>query len=209
MVAQPGTVPLPKYLSYNALKPTKKLKKANISADQQAVNSMNKYLKIEEVENGKPTSVDKVVEVLIENDYQSDLTTYYNKYSLAWLAEKNMVVLVEDNKVVYPVEYVDETNYQIINPMVKDVEDLLTSIKDGETVFVAEDIIAEAVTDLHFNTAGNYGLNLNGNTIFTNVPNTVKGYKDGLVVNENANVVISNGTIEGGNEVSVVHNSAF
>ena len=66
------------------------IKKANISTDQQAVNSMNKYLKIEEVENGKPTSVDKVVEVLIENDYQSYLTTYYNKYSLAWLAEKNM-----------------------------------------------------------------------------------------------------------------------
>ena len=45
------------------------IKKANISADQQAVNSMNKYLKIEEVENGKPTSVDKVVEVLIEIFY--------------------------------------------------------------------------------------------------------------------------------------------
>ena len=83
--------------------------------------------------------------------------------------------------------------------MVKDVDDLLRSIKDGEAVFVAE-----AVTDLHFNITRNYGLNLNGNTIFTNVLNTVKGYKDGLVVNENANVVISNGTIEGGNEVSQV-----
>ena len=88
--------------------------------------------------------------------------------------------------------------------MASDIAGLLGDLADGKTVYVAEDIVAGQASDLHFNTDGNYALNLNGNTIITNIPNPVKGYKDGLVVNENSNVVISNGTIEGGNDVDQV-----
>ena len=152
------------------------VKKANISADQQAVASMNKYLKIDEVENGKPTKVDEVVEVLINNDYNSDLTTYYKGYTLAWLSEENMIVLVEDNKVVYPAEYVDATTFTEIKPMVKDSEALLGSLETGKTVFVAEDIATDGLKPEEM---GEFSVNLNGNKLNTTnrVQSTIEGAK--------------------------------
>ncbi|MBQ8415189.1 MAG: type II secretion system protein [Clostridia bacterium] len=174
--------------------------RANQSADQQAVANMNKLLAM----NEKADDVDGVVEILIKEGYKGDLSTYFKGYELAWLASENVIVLVQDNAVVYPKANVGATGYEIINPMAASLEDVLAALKPGDTVYVSEDITAGVASDFHFNTDGNYALNLNGNTLITNVPNAVKGYEDGLVVNENANVVISNGTIEGGTEVSQV-----
>ena len=179
------------------------VKKANISADQQAVVQMNKLLAMGESVNDLPENTDDVVEVLIENGYTSDLTTYYSNYQLAWVKEKNVVVLIENNAIVFPEQYIGMT-FETIRPMAQDITDIKDSLASGNTVFVSDDIIADTADDLHFKTEGNYALNLNGNTVLTNIPNTVKGYNDGLVVNEKANVVISNGTIEGGNNVSQV-----
>ena len=179
------------------------VKKANISADQQAVVQMNKLLAMGESVNDLPENTDDVVEVLIENGYTSDLTTYYSNYQLAWVKEKNVVVLIENNAIVFPEQYIGMT-FETIRPMAQDITDIKESLASGNTVFVSDDIIADTADDLHFKTEGNYALNLNGNTVLTNMPNTVKGYNDGLVVNEKANVVISNGTIEGGNNVSQV-----
>ena len=179
------------------------VKKANISADQQAVVQMNKLLAMGESVNDLPENTDDVVEVLIENGYTSDLTTYYSNYQLAWVKEKNVVVLIENNAIVFPEQYIGMT-FEAIRPMAQNITDIKDALASGNTVFVSDNIIADTADDLHFKTEGNYALNLNGNTVLTNMPNTVKGYNDGLVVNEKANVVISNGTIEGGNNVSQV-----
>ena len=174
--------------------------KANQSADQQAVRDMNTRLAMS---SKKPTSVDEVIEILVAEGYQGDLTTYFAGYSLAWIASENVVVLVENEAIVFPDKYANKTGFEyIMGVVVDDVDSLLGNLTSGNVIYVSDNIEASTKTDLHFNTDGNYALNLNGKTIYTNVPNDVKGYKDGLVVNENSNVVISNGTIEGGNDVS-------
>ena len=192
------------------------VKKANISADQQAVASMNKYLKIDEVENGKPANVDEVVEVLINNDYNSDLTTYYNGYTLAWLTEENMVVLVEENKVVYPTDYVGQTNYKLLIPMVKEVEDLLNSLEPGETVFLNGDIDKQIRIDSN---EIDSKININGHSLINNTGNVVNvfngkiEFKNGTIKSAgkdyhvvattgNANVVLDNINVIGQNDPS-------
>ena len=119
------------------------VKKANISADQQAVVHMNKLLAMDEVADPRPSTTNAVVEVLIKNGYSDDLTTYYSDYKLAWLSEENVVVLVENNAVVYPEKYVGKTNFEKLKPMVKDVEESFESLQNGETVFVSEYIITD------------------------------------------------------------------
>ena len=174
------------------------VKKANISADQQAVVHMNKLLAMDEVADPKPTKADEVVEVLIKNGYSDDLTTYYSNYQLAWLPEENVVVLVENGSVVYPDKYVGETGFEELKPMVKDVEELLESLQNGETVFVSEDILAEDAADFTF-ASGTYALNLNGNTMSTNVTDGNYGVK----IKENSNSVIENGIIEAGDKIRI------
>ncbi len=134
-------------------------KKANMSSDQQAVRHMNTLLAMDET---KPTNADEVVEILLENGYKDDLTTYYDGYILAWLATENKIVLVENNAVVWPKDYEGETVYTELKPMVKDVEELLESLTDGKTVFIAEDITSEG---LFVESAGEYTVNLNGNKL--------------------------------------------
>lgn len=107
------------------------IKKANMSADQQSVVQMNKLLALDEVAEPKPKTTDAVVEVLIKNGYSDDLTTYYSDYKIAWLSEENVVVLVENDAVVYPEKYAGESNFEEIKPMAKDIEDLLGSLEDG------------------------------------------------------------------------------
>ena len=163
-------------------------KKANMSSDQQAVRHMNTLLAMDET---KPTNTDEVVEILIENGYKNDLTTYYDGYTLAWLATENKIVLVENNAVVWPKDYEGETVYTELKPMVKDVEELLESLTDGKTVFIAEDIIVEEVSA---EASGVYTINLNGNTL-------TSSNSSGSWVDE-GKLVVSNGTIDGSSIVS-------
>lgn len=105
--------------------------KANMSADQQAVTNMNKILAISD----KPTDVDGVIELLIENDYAGDLTTYYKNYSLAWIESENVIVLIEGGKVVYPERYANSTlTVALIKPMATDSTTLTDNLVAGQTV---------------------------------------------------------------------------
>lgn len=157
--------------------------KANQSADQQAVAQMNKILATEE----KPDDVDGVIEILIENGYKGTLTTYYNKYSLAWVKSENVIVLIEDNKIVYPEQYADkELSYEIINPMATSADDITSGLVDGKVVFVGEDI--KAAEGLALSSAGEYAVNLNGNTLASS--DYVGAWVDG------GKLVVSNGVID-------------
>ena len=166
------------------------IKKANISADQQAVVQMNKILAMDEVSDPKPTTTDKVTEILIKNSYSDDLTTYYSNYKLAWILESNVIVLVEDNKVVFPEKYAGATNFEELKPMIKDHTSLMGEISsstEGKTIFLSENInemVRVASSDV------NVSINMNGNTVTSNSNNAV-AVLDGIVE-------LKNGTIKSG-----------
>ena len=157
------------------------VKKANQSADQQAVTNMNKILAIGE----KADDVNDVIELLIANDYAGDLTTYYDGYKLAWIESENAIVLVEDNAVVFPTKYEGKT-FEIINPMATDGEALAGGLTAGNTVYVGDDIIVEGLAP---EAAGDYEVKLNGNTL--DASKVVGAWVDG------AKLVVSNGVIDG------------
>ena len=81
--------------------------KANRSADQQAVVQMNKLLTAEAAGGEGPQKIQDVKAILAENGYNHKLDPLFEGYSFAWIAEKNVIVLVEDEKVVYPKKYAD------------------------------------------------------------------------------------------------------
>ena len=167
------------------------IRKANQSADQQAVANMNKLLATEI--NEKATNADEVVEILVANGYNGDLTTYFKDYKLAFVASENVIVLVENDEVVYPEAYVGVTEYEVIKPMATDADALAGGLANGKVVYVGDDITAEG---LYLKEAGEYTVNLNGNTLASNY--YVGSWVDG------GNLVVSNGIIDSSfNGVSV------
>ena len=155
--------------------------RANQSADKQAVTNMNKLLAM----NEKADDVDGVVEILIKEGYKGDLSTYFADYSLAWVESENAIVLVRENKVVYPTHIAENASYKIINPMATDSEALVGGLTDGKVVFVGGDIATDKIS---IDAAGEYEINLNGNTVA--LDNRAEAY------NEGSKLVISNGVIE-------------
>ena len=83
------------------------INKANQSADQQAVRQMNTLLASESLTGEGPTKIQDVKAILDANGYNHKLDPLFKGYSFAWIAEKNVIVLVEDGKVVFPEEYAD------------------------------------------------------------------------------------------------------
>ncbi len=170
------------------------VKKANMSADQQAVSNMNKILATET----KATTVDEVVEILIANNYTNDLTTYYSNYTLGWIASENVIVLVENNQIAYPTAYVDKGfSFELIKPMATDADSLTNGLVDGSVVYVNENI---TIGQLYLDTksgykAGTYTVNLNGKKLTTDDLRVLASAVD---FDEGETIVldISNGIIE-------------
>ena len=160
------------------------IRRANQSADQQAVANMNKILAM----NEKAADVDGVVEILIAEGYKGDLTTYYDGYSLAWLASENKIVLVENNEIVFPEEYKGKSGYEIIKPIADKVTDgsaLTGGLADGKVVFVDSDVTVE--DGIVAGEAGEYTVNLGGNTVASDY--YIGSWVDG------GKLVVSNGII--------------
>lgn len=169
--------------------------KANQSADQTAVTEMNTILSDLTLSKDNIT-VEEVIETLIANKYNGNLTTYYSGYQLAWLASEESIVLVENNAVVYPEKFAGVTGFELINPMATDADALTNGLADGKIVYVADDITAEE--GLSPDAAGEYVVNLNGNTLNSN--NYVGSWVDG------GKLVVSNGVIDAtasGQKISV------
>ena len=75
------------------------IKKANLSADQQAVRQMNTALAIYAAENGKPESIGEVKNALDANDINIDgLTPVTKGYAFYWNPEENTIALVGEGK---------------------------------------------------------------------------------------------------------------
>ena len=159
------------------------IKKANQSADQQAVTNMNKLLATE----AKAEDVDGVIEILIKNSYAGDLTTYFAGYSLAWVKSENAIVLVENDAIVYPANLAGkELAYEVIKPMATDGEALAGGLEDGKTVYVGDNVTVDGLAP---EAAGDYIVKLNGNTL--NASDLVGAWV------ADAKIVVSNGVIDG------------
>ena len=162
------------------------IKKANQSADQQAVTNMNKLLATE----AKAEDVDGVIEILIKNSYAGDLTTYFAGYSLAWVKSENAIVLVENDAIVYPANLAGkELAYEVIKPMATDGEALAGGLEDGKTVYVGGDVTVDGLAP---EAAGDYIVKLNGNTL-----NSTASVGSWVV---DSKLVLSNGTVSSTND---------
>ena len=157
--------------------------KANQSADEQAVTGMNKILVAAQE---APANVDEVVALLIANDYKGDLSTYFGSNQLAWVKSENVIVLVENDVIVYPKNYAGkDLAYEVINPMATSADDL-AELTAGKEVFVGGDIAVE--DGLSLESAGEYKVNLNNNTLASS------DYVGSWVAD--GKLVVSNGVID-------------
>ncbi|MBE6531470.1 MAG: prepilin-type N-terminal cleavage/methylation domain-containing protein [Ruminococcaceae bacterium] len=161
--------------------------KANRSADEQAVVQMNKLLEVEAIDGQGPQKIQDIKKILTENGYNHKLDPLFKGYSFAWIAEKNVIVLVENNKVVYPKEYADYdfTKVELFNVVkvgsANDIKDLangtfaningLNSIVLEKGMNVLSDASANTAETkyLTFNNAGDIEIDGNGNTIQGNI----------------------------------------
>lgn len=80
------------------------IRKANMSADQQAVQQMNKILSIEEIEN-IPTTISEVQQIFSGMDFDiEDYKPLTKGTSFYWVVEVNKIIQVKTNtkEVIYP-----------------------------------------------------------------------------------------------------------
>ena len=186
-------------------------KKANISADEQAVAQMNKILKIEEASGNKPTSAMEVLNILTANGYNKSLDPYYSEYTLAWLSETNSVVLVKNNAVVYPKDCIGKEGFSLFiavenNPA--ELQNAINNLADGEVLVITEDIAALDTLTFDFTNEGSYGLNFNGNKITSKYAiledSALGGYFKNVSTISAGNVVFANGTIEADGDATTI-----
>ena len=100
-------------------------KEAQISADEQAVTEMNTVLLGDQTLNGKPNSASDVKNILRENGYNAELKAYYSKYTLGWLSNENVIVLVENGSIVYPDKFDNYSTTYLVY-----LNELVVSTKD-------------------------------------------------------------------------------
>ena len=157
------------------------VKKANISADQQAVVQMNKILA---ADASNPASTEDVVKILVKNGYNKTLNPYYAGHTLAWVASENTIVLVENNAIVYPEKLVGKTYTEIKEKIVANIEDVVLS--SGNVVFVGSNF--DAADGITPEGAGDFEIDLNGKTITAG--SDIGAWAEGQ------NFVVSNGVID-------------
>ena len=157
------------------------VKKANISADQQAVVQMNKILA---ADASKPASTEDVVKILVKNGYNKTLNPYYAGHTLAWVASENTIVLVENGAIVYPEKLAGKTYTEIKEKIVASIDDVVLS--SGSVVFVGSDF--DAAAGITPEGAGDFELDLSGKTITAGAD--IGAWAEGQ------NFVVSNGTID-------------
>ena len=177
------------------------VEKANVSADIQAVTQMNKILQIDSATEEKPKDIFEVKEILSENGYNSDFTTYYDGYLLGWYPEENTVVLVEKESttVVFPENCKDVSvdAIQFFEVSVVSSEDAFRSmigeIGQGEyrSVVLSADIDMGTSAQFLKIAGGSLELDLNGHTL------SYGGEADyAITVQDGGNLYLRNGTAE-------------
>ena len=163
------------------------VKKAQQSADYQAVAQMNKILTAAQatdsliVEGDDAQSSINIYKALIAEGYSYEFDAYYAKYDFGYVVENGnaVIVLVEDGKVVVPKDYEGETNYKPFFIAVENADDLLAAFDTGyvlmktdavftETIGISDDITIVGNqkllndSDISYDSAANSIINING-----------------------------------------------
>ena len=180
-------------------------KRANLSADQQAVRQMNVALVAGAVEN-KPANIEDVIEILAEAGYNSRnaLIPINSGYQFCWYSSENSIVLVDTKgNIIYPdtlveVEPADGTLHNLTKGYV--IESTVTSLEEIKSVFEklkADDnievVINETIAfteEVEIPNGAKVTLNLNGNSISSSITD------DYYPIYNSGELTIIGGTIE-------------
>lgn len=137
------------------------IQKANLSADEQAVRSMNTALMADEAINGKPSNLGEARAVLAAAGYNAEsyhpISAGHNFY---WDAELNCILLVkgsrETQEVVYPTEYAgagedffanDTRRYNLFDGWTLGDETIVAEVDAGVTL-TADEAGKEKLADI-------------------------------------------------------------
>ena len=176
--------------------------RANQSADQQAVRQMNTILAGESATNNAPEKIQDIKAILEASGYKHKLDPLFKGHSFGWIAEKNVIVLVEGEEVVFPEEYAgyDYAKVELFNvtkvasaDAFYDLSAGTVGIENGMDSIVLEKDLEIDVTDdqdgdsnyLKLNNVGNIEIDGDGNTLATN-----------LCVNTGTSLTLTDVTIE-------------
>ena len=130
------------------------IKRANLSADMQAVRTINLALQTAEAKNGKPANADQAMLIIADAGY--DVATYHpltKGYEIYWVDTVNRVILYSttDTEVVYPDDYVELTNdgsWHTLNESYKDAMDYdFEASPDVDVKTEGEDKVYEIKTE--------------------------------------------------------------
>ena len=160
------------------------VKKANLSADKQAVREMNSALATDEAKNGKPADIIAALEVLAKAGYnvEKDYVALVEGYVFYWDSSENRVILYNETgkKVEYPEDLAkkysvyneeysmlwkvmnDETYVTVEGVTASNLENSLKNATSFQTVKLTEDA---TLTTLPKSDSGVTNLDLGGNTI--------------------------------------------
>ena len=167
------------------------IKKANASADQQMVYSMNKILTAEEAVGGKPKTLHDALILLEDNGFKvENLDAKSADYQLLWNQKTNKIVILDTNGASVLDEFTVESSDKYLNwAFVKDEAELAAANEAGYSVFLNSNfpssnvgVVAgiEVGTNTNVNVTVNHtgatvadypiAINTNGGTLTVNAP---------------------------------------
>ncbi len=145
-------------------------KKAQQSVDQQLVDQINTLLEAEGADGTGCANIDEVKVLLAANGYNEPLIPAFKGYTFGFIASKNVFVLVNDGKVVYPENHAQDNLDGVELYLVG--EDLIFKIENGED-------------------AGNY---INSGSLKNGYIELAEGTYEGLKYGYNVGDAVENGT---------------
>ena len=209
-------------------------KKANISADEQAVRQMNIVIAAE-IADGTTIDRTDVIEILANAGYNARavLIPVTSGYQFCWYSAKNSIVLVNaEGKITYPKNLADESPavgalYNLANGYETQItidennslENVLANLTEESNVqlVIQKDTVVENLVEIP--NGAHVTIDLNGKSISSNgsmdtiynkgdltiVGGTIENDTEYLVYNEGANLTLENVTVKG--EYSAVCNN--
>ena len=169
------------------------VKKANLSADQQAERQMN-TLMASEFAVEKPEDLREVIDMLDENGYNVDALIPLSKgYFFAWNKDENKIELVLESELGNKVNLNEGASF--INVDVNSYKNLKDAIQNGSDITLASDIVLESEIDI--DSDHNIVIDLANHKITTKTYTDAGNIKHYYGFNNKGTLTIKNGTIEG------------
>ena len=178
------------------------IKKANLSADQQAVRQLNEAIAIVSVEEKFDTIDDLTIALLEEEINISDYHPITKGHSFYWIKSENKIVLTdEDSKIVYPE---DLSTLEFDDSDWKNLKSSVLYSAMGEGGKIEDGKIDLASGNITYFIDGNSELNLDDTTITYNLTDKQKELYGGNTIDStafcangaDANLTLNDGTIQ-------------